>query len=249
MFYVVSVTGEVPLYGLDGCPGGWVVACSSAELASVTFSVIAERELKAFLRPLAGTAAVIAIDVPIGLADGDARACDRAARVRLGAPRCSSVFSAPCRDSLAATDYLHACAINRALRGRALSRQCWGIMTKIAVVEALLDELPDLADQIWEVHPEVTFAELAASPCGIGPRKKSPAGQRERLAVLAAHGLPVDLEHVRRELRAPEVARDDIVDAAGCLLTAARIARQQAVFLPRGQPPLDRRGRRMQIAA
>jgi predicted RNase H-like nuclease len=95
----------------------------------------------------------------------------------------------------------------------------------------------------------VTFAELAATPLGIGAPKKSASGQSQRLALLAAHGLHLDLERVRLELSGRKVAGDDIVDAAACLLTAARVARGQAAFLPPGSPPSDVRGRRMQIAA
>jgi predicted RNase H-like nuclease len=237
------------MFGFDGCPGGWVAASSSVDLAVVWFSVVADRELKAFLAPLAGTGAIMAIDVPIGLAECAARVCDQEARKRLGVPRQNSVFSAPCRGTLVATDYLQACAINRELRGRAISRQSWGIMRKIAAVDALLDELPQVAPQVWEAHPEVTFAELAATVRGISAPKKSADGQRERLALLTAHGLHLDLERVRLELRGLKVARDDIVDAAACLLTAVRIVRGQATFLPPGPPPSDGRGRRMQIAA
>jgi predicted RNase H-like nuclease len=226
-----------------------VAASSSIDLANVTFTLVAEHQLRSFLAPLAGTCAVVAIDVPIGLAEREARACDQAARVRLGAPRQNSVFSAPCRGTLAATDYLQACSINRGLRGRAISRQSWGIVKKIASVDVLLDELPRLAPQIWEAHPEVTFAELAATPLGIRAPKKSASGLGQRLALLEAHGLHLDLERVRLELYGLKVARDDIVDSAACLLTAARVACGQATFLPPGPPPFDVRGRRMQIAA
>jgi predicted RNase H-like nuclease len=193
------------------------------ELALVTYSVVPDRHLQAFLAALAGTGAVVAIDVPIGLAECEPRACDRAARQRLGAPRQNSVFSAPCRATLTAPDYVQACAINRGMRGRAISRQSWGIMTKIAAIEAVLEELPELAAQIWEAHPEVTFAELAATVRGISAPKKSADGQRQRVALLAAHGLHLD--------------------------PAARVARGQAIFLPPGPPPRDACGRRMQIAA
>ncbi len=261
---------ETRIYGLDGCRAGWVAASGSADrLELVTFALVPDQELRSFLEPVVGTGAVVAIDVPIGLAESDARACDRAARVRLGFPRQNSVFSAPCRGTLAAADYVQACTINRDLRGRAVSLQTWGIVGKIAAVDALLEELPRLAAQMWEAHPEVTFAELAGTQRGLSSRKKSADGRLERLALLEAHGLQLDLERVHSELRSksldgvrtelrggslvPDVARgaarDDIVDAAACLLTAARLARGQATFLPPGAPPCDARRRRMQIAA
>jgi len=227
-----------------------VVASCSEDLAAVTYGLVPDGELRGFLALLVGTGAIVAIDVPIGLAECQPRACDRAARRRLGASRQNSVFSAPCRGTLAATDYVQACAINRGLRGRAISRQSWAIVIKIAAVEAVLEELPGLAGQVWEAHPEVTFAELAATQIGIGASKKSVDGQRQRLDLLAAHGLVMDPEQIRIGLKGPrKVRRDDIVDAAACLLTAGRIARGQATFLPSGPAPRDARGRRMQMAA
>ncbi|MDQ6675069.1 MAG: DUF429 domain-containing protein [Chloroflexota bacterium] len=241
---------ETRIYGLDGCPGGWVAAsCTADLLAVVTFTRVADQELCSYLERLAGTSAVIAIDVPIGLAELEARVCDTAARGRLGAGRQTSVFSAPGRGTLAALDYVQACTLNRELQGRAISRQTWGIVKKIALVDQVLDELPGLAPQLWEAHPEVTFAELAVSPRGISARKKSVEGRRERLALLQQHGLELDLERIRGQLGVGRVARDDIVDAAACLLTAARVARGHATLLPAGPPPFDARGRRMQIAA
>lgn len=206
-------------------------------------------ELEAFLAPLVGTRAVVAMDVPIGLAECEPRACDRAARRRLGMRRQSSIFSAPCRGTLAATDYAQACAINRGLRGQAISRQSWGIVSKIAAVDAVLEMLPGLADQVWEVHPEVTFAELAKTSNGLNEPKKSTDGQRLRLELLAAQGLTLDVDRIRRELKGLKVRRDDVVDAAACLVTATRIANGQAILLPPGPAPHDARGRRMQIAA
>jgi len=237
------------LFGLDSCSGGWVVASCSGDLAVATFRVVGDRRIKGFLAPLAGTAAIVAIDVPIGLAECEPRACDRAARVRLGAPRQNSVFSAPCRGTLAATVYEQACAINRGLTGRAISRQSWNIMRKIAAVEAVLEALPGLAEQVWEVHPEVTFSELAGTPTGLRAAKKSADGQRLRLELLTAQGLTMDLVRIHGELKTLKVKRDDIVDAAACLVTAARLASGQATFLPPGPAPRDDRGRRMQIAA
>jgi predicted RNase H-like nuclease len=191
----------------------------------------------------------VAIDVPIGLAEREPRVCDQAARTRLGVPRHNSVFPTPCRGTLAAADYLEACGINRCLGGRAISRQTWGIINKIASVDALLDALPGLAPRIWEAHPEVTFAELAATQRGISAPKKSAEGRRKRVELLAARGLSLDVELARPALRGLRVGRDDIVDAAACLLTAARIADGNARLLPPGPAPLDLLGRRMQIAA
>lgn len=64
-----------------------------------------------------------------------ARACDQAARARLGVPRQNSVFSAPCRQTLDSPDFASASAINRRLSGKGITRQLWGILPKIKSVD------------------------------------------------------------------------------------------------------------------
>ena len=56
----------------------------------------------------------VLIDIPIGLLDKgpDERSCDKAARKLLG-KRASSVFPAPARQALDASDYQAALAVNR----------------------------------------------------------------------------------------------------------------------------------------
>ena len=56
---------------------------------------------------------VVAIDMPIGLSDDGARACDVAARRLLGRAG-SSVFPTPVRAVLATDDYAEARAVSRA---------------------------------------------------------------------------------------------------------------------------------------
>ena len=55
-------------------------------------------------------AAVVGVDVPIGLSDGKPRQCDIEARAVLRAPRASSVFPPPIRSALSAKTREEACA-------------------------------------------------------------------------------------------------------------------------------------------
>ena len=84
--------------GVDGCKAGWV-CFKLYETGAMAVDVVNVTELLVG-RPDGLQA--LAIDIPIGLMDGP-RACDKAARTKLGTPRGSSVFPPPCRAALAAS--------------------------------------------------------------------------------------------------------------------------------------------------
>jgi len=234
----------VRLFGIDGCRAGWVIASSDPGLGALDFQVVPD--LRSALGEAAAGRAVLAVDVPIGLAASWPRAADVEARRFLGAPRASSVFPSPSRATLAARSYRDACARNRSATGRRVSRQLWGILPKIAEADRLMT--PALQARVREAHPEVTFAVLAGRGRGLEHAKKTPAGERERLAVLRPFVPAFDPGAVRQALGAHTVARDDIVDAAALLVSAGRIhAGRARVFPP--APATDRRGLRMEIVA
>ena len=78
-----------------------------------------------------------AIDIPIGLPESGPRPADVEARRRVG-PRRNSVFPAPARAVLGATTYGEACARSRQVGGKAISKQLFNILGKIAEVDALV---------------------------------------------------------------------------------------------------------------
>src|SRR5919107_462565 len=100
---------------------------------------------------------LIAIDMPIGLSDDGVRACDVQARKRLPGAA-SSVFPAPLRPVLHATDYAEACSISVAASGKALSKQAWNLVPAIRALDDALGEPP--TDRVVEVHPELAFRAL-----------------------------------------------------------------------------------------
>ena len=236
---------RMQLIGVDGCGAGWVLAIGDTGLGSLDFAI--ERDFTGLARLAGAGQALIAIDIPIGLAETGPRACDLAARLLLGRPRSSSVFAAPCRPTLSATTYLDACAINLAACGKAVTKQLYNIMPKIRQVDALMT--PGLQTWVREVHPEVVFAALAGVGQGLGSRKRTPAGEDERLELLARWLPRVAVGKVRSCLGPQHAARDDIVDALACLVSAYRICRGQHLVLPSGRVPLDSRGLRMEILA
>lgn len=167
-------------------------------------------------------AQVIALDIPIGLPDQGARACDLAARQILGRPRASSVFPAPIRPVLAATSYTAACQIRSRIEAKKLSIQAWGIMPKICEVDEALRHDPALLTTVHEVHPEVSFFFLGGGqPCQHS--KKSSTGRAERRRLLAPF-FGAWLTAALAERRQLGSAEDDILDAFAALWTAERIA-------------------------
>lgn len=166
---------------------------------------------------------VIFIDIPIGLRDGgkEERSCDLHARRLLGVPRASSVFPAPCRPALYASDYIEASTINRTMTGRGLSRQSWAIVRKIREVDSLLRNDKRARGVFREVHPELLFWALNGGKA-MGFRKGTRAGFEERLSVLE-NCLPESkniVDHAKGAFRRADVRPDDVLDALVAALTA-----------------------------
>ncbi len=240
-----SVEPPRELIGIDGCRGGWLVAVSDAALSALRFAVVDD------LEPLIARAerggALVAIDIPLGLADGGPRTCDLEARRLLGRPRGSSVFPAPCRPALAATTYRVACGLSRRALGVALSIECFNILPKIRQVDALMT--PARQAFVREVHPELVFALASGRAHGLIEPKRTAAGERVRLRLLRRAAPRFDLAGVRARLGPARVARDDVVDAVACLVAAWRIGEGKALVLPAGGVERDTRGLRMEIVA
>ncbi len=224
--------------GVDGCRAGWVVVFSrGATVVVPTFRGVLDA---------ARGAAVIGVDMPIGLLDRavpGGRECDRLARRLLGRRGCC-VFTPPVRPALGAASYRRALAANRASSAARLgiSIECFYLFDKLREVDEVLTAEPRLARRVTEVHPELAFREMAGAPAGLPP-KRSDAGRRRRLALLARH-----FPRARAAAdRPPRGARaDDVIDAHAVCWSAARIARRRAVRLS-GRPAHDSRGLPMAI--
>lgn len=228
--------------GLDGTKNGWVCVIFDGQ----TVSGFGVADIREALRRLVD-ATHIAIDMPIGfrdVAERGGRACERLARARMPG-RTSSVFSSPCRAALEQSDYRAASAVNRTSceGGVGLSKQSHAIFPKMREVDAAMTS--GLQDRVFEVHPEVSFTELArAQNTTIRFGKKTLGGQVQRIQLLEANGLRVaSLLDRRRDFGA---GADDVLDAAVAAWTAHRRRLGQAYCLP-GDPPVDARGLRMEI--
>src|SRR5258707_495603 len=105
-----TAAGRTYFVGVNGCKAGWLaIALTRAGQASHRVAADFEELAQAYQN------ALILVDVPIGLRDvgRPERLCDTAARKVLGS-RAASVFPAPCRSAIRATDYDAASAENRA---------------------------------------------------------------------------------------------------------------------------------------
>jgi len=211
--------------GVDGCRSGWVGVVLAPQRPPVGVVGASVATLVEAARAAAGRLDAIGIDMPIHPPEAGLRAADVAARAHLGR-KASSIFTTPARPVLAAGSYADACAVARALDGRAISRQAWALRTKILEVGAWLPAAPC---PVYEVHPEVSFSLLAGAPILAGKRTAAGLAARRRALSGAGIAVPANLADARG------VAPDDVVDAAVVAWSARRISAGRARSFP--DPP------------
>ncbi|WP_176560075.1 DUF429 domain-containing protein [Brevibacillus dissolubilis] len=259
-----------PLFvGVDGCRAGWIAAAlpavpavpvlpATVDTESVTPSTMVPTltvftSIEHLFMTYAESAALILIDMPIGLPDASlpVRECDNLARKLLDAKRKSSVFPVPSRPAVYAEAYGEANARNRETVGRGLSRQSWQITQKIREVDQFLHKYPEARGRLREAHPELCFHGLNGGH-SMAHNKKTQDGYSERLRVLRSYVAEAENfigEALSRYLR-KDVARDDLVDALVLAVTAQAAStdcyRLQLVSVP-ADPPSDAHGNRMEI--
>ena len=225
--------------GVDGCRGGWLAVAYDADTGTLSPRV---HFSFAEVLDVYEDAAVISVDIPIGLSEGEPRLCDLAARKLLG-PRRSSVFPAPDPRLLFEPTFRRAMTRSFDLTGKYLSQQSFAICRKVAEVNwamALQSQ-----DRVCEVHPEVSFWRVAGGRPMVY-RKTWPEGFDERRALLAeALEFPIWSRDEARTIARP-AQPDDLLDATVVAWTAYRVAQGIAERLP-SDPPIDRRGLRMEI--
>jgi predicted RNase H-like nuclease len=214
-----TVAGEPVVTGVDGCAGGWV-AVTFSPAPTVTVAATLDR------LPLA---AVTGIDMPLGLLADGWRDADRLARSALGR-RGVTVFAIPPRPVWECATYAEANAVCRALTGKGLAAQSWGLRRKIfeadeyrrRAVTTRTGAAAAAGIRLYEVHPELAFAALAGAP--LPDSKHTKAGLAVRRDLLAQVGILLPP-------KAAGAAEDDLLDAAAVAWSAHRIAAGRAVVL------------------
>ncbi|MGY1814893.1 DUF429 domain-containing protein [Blastococcus sp. SYSU D00820] len=219
--------------GVDGWRGQWVGALLDGR--SVTLLALPDA---AAVLAVPGVE-VLGIDMPIGLSEDGVRVCDTAARDELrGRGAAGSVFPAPVRAVLGATDYADARRRSvAATGGRSLSAQTFALVRSIRDVDDALGDPPD--PRVHEVHPELAFRELDDR---VRDPKASARGLAQRLRALTAVADVLDALAAAPS-RLPVV---DALDACAAAWSARRIAEGTACSV--GDGGVDARRRPMRIS-
>ncbi len=226
--------------GVDGCPGGWVGALVRGR--SVEWLVLPDAAAI-----LAADAAVIAIDIPIGLPEPGLdyrRSADLEAREFLRPWAAgNAVFFTPVRQILGLDTYAEANVLSRQLTGKGLAKQTWNITGRIAAVDFALGDPADA--RVIEVHPEVSFRLLDER---INTSKATARGAGQRISALASW---LDITDALADVPAGP-GLDDCLDACAAAWSATRwLAGHARIFGldVRVGTDTDARGRPMRIVA
>lgn len=200
--------------GVDGCAGGWIAVTlggGSAPVATVAATLDG--------LPLAG---ITGIDMPLGLLGAGWRDADLLVRRALGR-RGATVFAIPPRPVWECATYAEASRACRDLTGKSFSIQAWGLRRKITEADEYRRRAPSPGRvQLFEVHPELSFAAMAGAP--LDESKHTRTGLAIRRALLADEGISLPP-------RVAGAAEDDLLDAAAVAWSACRIAVGQATVL------------------
>ena len=231
--------------GVDACRAGWAgIALAGGEARAYFAPGIRELADRAAAD---GPLQVIAIDIPIGLADAGRRGADLLARKELQG-RWPSLFITPVRAAVEAADYQAAAAENRRLAGEGLSRQAFALRAKILDVDQWLQAGNPAAAQVLGAHPELSFAAQAGTPAParvveahpelsfaamagapLRSRKNTWAGAVQRKTLLAQAGIVLDGD---LGLAGEQAGVNDVLDAAAAAWTARRVSHGSARCLP-----------------
>ena len=221
------------LIGIDGYPGGWVGAVWASESISWRTAPIGG------FASLVDGAAIICVDIPVGLADSGWRPCDLRATGLLGS-RPARGFMAPPHEVIllglsAPNDEVQ--RLSQSLTGQGVSRQALGLASRILDVDGCL---PD--SRILEVHPELVFQRMAGEAL---PSKKQANGVARRISSLALAMPDVDVIAVL-EACPGDVPIDDSLDALATLGNARRHSTGDSEGIL-ANPAIDARGTAMQM--
>ncbi|PRY51349.1 putative RNase H-like nuclease [Geodermatophilus tzadiensis] len=216
--------------GVDGWRGRWV----GALLEGRSVRLLDLDDVPAVLA--VPDVEVVGIDMPIGLSDDGARACDQRAKALLGRAG-SSVFAAPVRAVLATDDYAEARRLSVAATGGvSLSAQAFRLVRSIRALDDALGDPP--LERVVEVHPELAFRRGLG---GVTDPKVTARGLAQRLAALR----PVMDVDAALPAAPPRVPAVDALDACAAAWSARRIADGVAECV--GDGSRDARDRPMRI--
>lgn len=225
--------------GIDGSKGGWVCVSGYEN----NFKELKFEKLKEFNDIKSKDFDLVLVDIPIGL-DIDlkkgGRIVDKLARKELLTNK-SSIFNAPSRLVLEATNYEEANKINKN-KGMGLSKQSWNLVKKIKEVDDFIRNSNKTI--IFESHPEIIFQVMKRDK--VSTKKKNDEGIIERRNLLEKNGF--NKVFLERNLSAKDsfYKKDDFIDACSLFWSANRAIAKTEVKIP-NDILLDSEGIIMQI--
>jgi predicted RNase H-like nuclease len=191
----------------------------------------------------------ILVDVPIGLPSETRRACDVAAKRKLGRQQ-SRVFYAPVREAIYQGNLDEAKERNERA-GYSIQNQAWSVVPRIREVDEFLDMYPSARDRLSETHPELCFYTLNGR-AAVSASKQTEAGRQRRTELLADEHpaattiCEAAIDRYTTPSYAPMVGGpEDVLDALAAAVTARRDPENLST-LP-ADPPEDDRGLPMRI--
>ncbi|MFC7075186.1 DUF429 domain-containing protein [Haloarcula halophila] len=192
------------------------------------------------------TARRVLVDLPIGLVEsGDPeRRCDELARQVLG-PQAETVYTPPVREATRKRRYSAAGRVHERKSGAALSEAAFEAREGIAMLDELLQEVPEAAAVIRSSHPELCFRALAGEP--LEQPRGTAAGYAERMRVLAHYDRDAapTVQRAADETAGHAVTVADVLDAVVLAYTAA--PGEGALRTLPLEPPTDAKGLPMEL--
>jgi predicted RNase H-like nuclease len=242
----MSASQDFWLAGVDGCRDGWLVVLIKPDGHEFR---ICDVPIKRFADVIT-MAALIAVDMPIGLPELGGRDAETLVRPLLG--RLSrSVFPVPSRTAVFSergpfanqaeryAAHQRACLVAAATSkpSKRVTMQTFGIFPKIQDVDESLRSMPGAVRRVFEVHPEVAFQQLNGGAPLTEPKKRkgkpNPLGIAHRRELLRNAQLPENALHANPPKGA---AIDDLIDALACAAIARKIFKKCAISFP--SPPI-----------
>ena len=191
------------------------------------------------------TAALILVDVPVGLLESgsEERQCDKLAREILDADR--AVVTPPVREATRKRRYPVAKRVNERKAGQPLSKRAFEMSDGISAVDSLLRNVPEAKATFRESHPEVCFRAFAGDP--LEHQKTTAAGYAERMRTLANFdaNAPPTVQAAAEATAGAEIDVEDVLNAVVLAYTAHPGPGSLRTLPP--DPPLDPAGLPMEI--
>lgn len=239
----MSETGNtVRTVGVEPCQAGWF---------SVTFDDGLQhykmlRDEQEFADLLESSDRVF-IHIPIGLStDSYSRPCDDLLKKELGENAKDHIIHAPVRSVLHAPSYVEASMQSLEYTDRELSLKTWKMTPKIKIVDRLLRENKQIAEKVYESHPELLLTRLNGGV--IYQSKLTRKGLRHRLDLVASEEeLAADFfREIKEEFRRNEVGEEEILSAMTLAYGVKTSFHSRIRSLPE-TPLIDDEGLRMAI--